>query len=252
MSYHAPNLPRRKHCFFGSEGGCSEGFYNGLNVNTKSDDDKDNLAFNLDEAASFFRLDSSRLHLLNQGVSADVEYVDEPTQDIMRADGVVTDRPDIILCIRTADCAPVLLADYEHGVVGAAHAGWRGALNGVIENTIDLMTAKGAKLENIAAAVGPCIGQNSYEVDEGFYHQFVGKDISFGRFFAAGKPGHFQFDLEAFCKSCLENKGIADISVSGLDTYALANRYYSFRRFTHQNLIKKPKCFPTELSAIVL
>lgn len=252
MSYHAPNLLHGKHCFFGAEGGCSEGFYYGLNVNTKSDDDKACITANLNTAAKKFGLDCNRLHLLNQGVSANVEYVAEPTQDIMWADGVVTDKPDIILCIRTADCAPVLLADYEHGVIGAAHAGWRGALAGVIENTIELMMAKGAKLENIAAAVGPCIGQASYEVDEGFYRQFVEKDAAFGRFFINGKPGHFQFNLEAFCKSCLKNKGVADISVSGLDTYALSDKYYSFRRFTHQNLIEKPKCFPTELSAIVL
>ena len=252
MSYHAPNLPHGKHCFFGSDGGRSEGFYRGLNVNTKSDDDKDNLIFNLNEAASYFGLDSSRLHLLNQGVSAIVEYVDKPAQDSMQADGVVTDRPNVVLCIRTADCAPVLLADYEHGVIGAAHAGWRGALSGVIENTTDLMLAKGAKLKNIAAAVGPCIGQASYEVDEVFYRQFVEKNADFGRFFITGKPGHYQFDLEAFCKSRLETRGIADVSVSGLDTYALTESYYSFRRFTHQNLVRKPKCFPTELSAIVL
>lgn len=252
MSYRAPNLPSDKHCFFGSSGGYSEGFYRGLNVNTKSDDDAACVADNLQKAAACFGLDRNRLHLLNQGVSAVAEYAEEPTQDKMTADGVVTDKPGVILCIRTADCAPVLLADYEHGVIGAAHAGWRGALSGVIENTTDLMIAKGAKLKNIAAAVGPCIGQASYEVDEFFYRQFVEKDAAFARFFAAGRSMHRQFDLEAFCCGRLKAKGIENISVSGLDTYALANDYYSFRRFTHRNQVKKPKCFPTELSAIVL
>lgn len=252
MSYRAPNLPSAKHCFFGSAGGYSEGFYRGLNVNTKSDDDAARVAANLQKAAACFGLDGSRLHLLNQGVSAVTEYVEEPTQDKMTVDGAVTDRPNVVLCIRTADCAPVLLADYEHGVVGAAHAGWRGALSGVIENTVDLMIAKGAKAESIAAAVGPCIGQASYEVDEGFYRQFVEKDAGFARFFAAGRAAHYQFDLEAFCRGRLEAKGIENISVSGLDTYALADDYYSFRRFTHRNLVKKPKCFPTELSAVFL
>lgn len=252
MSFFAPNLPRDRHCFFGAQGGHSEGFYRGLNVNTKSDDNPACVAANLQTAAGYFGLDGSRLHLLNQGVSAVVDYVSEPTQDKMQVDGVVTDRPDIVLCIRTADCAPVLLADYEHGVVGAAHAGWRGARGGVIENTVDLMLAKGAKSENIAAAVGPCIGQASYEVDEGFYRQFVEKDAAAARFFAAGREAHYQFNLEAFCRSRLEAKGIRNISVSEQDTYALAEDYYSFRRFTHLNLVKKPKCFPTEISCIVL
>ena len=252
MSYFAPNIPKSKHCFFGSAGGFSVGFYQGLNVNTKSDDDKNCVQANLNEAAAYFGKDSSNLHLLNQGVSSVVEYVDEPTRDMMQADGVVTDKHNIILCIRTADCAPVLLADYENGVIGAAHAGWRGALGGVIENTINLMIKKGAEPDKISAAIGPCIGQVSYEVDEIFYRQFVEKHADFARFFIDGKFKHYQFDLEAFCKNRLNNIGIDNVSISNMDTYSLANDYYSFRRFTHQNLVKKPKCFPTELSAIVL
>lgn len=252
MTYWAQNLLRAKHCFFGSQGGCSTGFYRGLNVNTKSDDNVECVAANLDKAAGYFGLKSNSLHLLNQGVSDVVQYVDVPTRDVMQADGVVTDKTDIVLCIRTADCAPVLLADYKQGVIGAAHAGWRGAWSGIIENTIDLMLERGAKLENICAAVGPCIAQKSYEVDDNFYRQFVEKDKNYARFFIAGQKNHFQFDLEDFCRSRLELKEIKNISVSGKDTYALTNEYYSFRRFTHQKLIQKPKCFPTEISCIVL
>ncbi len=247
MTWFATNLPRQKHCFFGSEGGVSRGFYQGLNVNTKSDDDKICLKTNLDNVARYFGLNYENLLLLNQGVSANVEYISSPSQDEVWADGAVTDQKNIILCIRTADCAPVLLADYENGIIGASHAGWRGAFAGVIENTVDLMLAKGADIKNIVAAVGPCIAQKSYEVDQQFYDT-----IGVPAFFEAGKVGHWQFDLEAYCIDKLKKCGINNIDASGIDTYFETEKYYSFRRFTHQELVKKPKCFPTEMSAIVL
>ena len=248
MTYKAPNLCVKRHCFFGADGGFSTGFYKGLNVNTKSDDDQEKVRANLQKAAEEFGLGLKNLHLLNQGVSSHVEYVEKPTQDEMTADGAVTDKREIILCIRTADCAPVLLADYEHGVIGAAHAGWRGALAGVIENTVDLMLQKGAKEDCIAAAVGPCIAQKSYEVDEGFYDAFARPEY----FVKGQRDGHYLFDLEKFCVDRLKTCGVKNISASGIDTYAEEDKYYSFRRFTHQGLVKKPKCFPTELSAVVL
>ena len=252
MSWTAPNLPAGRHCFFGSEGGVSEGFYQSLNVNTKSDDSPAHVSANLQIAADRFGLDKSCLNLLNQGVSNTAVYIDSPTQDQIEADGTVTTRPNLILCIRTADCAPVLLADVKHGVIGAAHAGWRGAFQGIIENTVDLMCRHGAETADIAAAVGPCIGQASYEVDAGFYDQFVHRDPAYAAFFAAGREAHFQFDLEAFCIARLKACGLTDIAAAHIDTYAETKKYYSFRRFTHQALIKRPKAFPTELSAIVL
>lgn len=247
MTWWATNLPKEKHCFFDANGGVSVGFYKGLNVNTKSDDDKTHLKANLQKAAQYFGLDYKNLHLLNQGVSADVVYVAEPTQDIVFADGAVTDKKNVILCIRTADCAPVLLADYQNGIIGAAHAGWRGAYKGVIENTVKLMLEKGAQAENIVAAVGPCIAQESYEVDKTFYDT-IGQD----KYFIAGREGHWYFDLEAYCVDKLKACGVKNIVASGIDTYDENNGFYSFRRYSHQNLIKKAKCFPAEMSAIVL
>lgn len=253
MSWLAPNLDARKHCFFGSAGGVSTGNYAGLNVNTKSDDSVECLNENLRIAAAKFGLQKENLMLLNQGTSDRAVYADTPSQDKTEADGAVTDKKNVILCIRTADCAPILLEDRQNGVIGAAHAGWRGAYKGIIENVVSLMLEKGAVLENIAAAVGPCIAQKSYEVDENFYNQFVQQDKAFAKFFINGaKKGFYQFDLEAFCVDKLQKCGIGNISVSGHDTYALADDYYSFRRFTHQGLVQKPKCFATELSAIVL
>lgn len=247
MTWWATNLPKEKHCFFDANGGVSVGFYKGLNVNTKSDDDKTHLKTNLQKTAQYFGLEYKNLHLLNQEVSADVVYVGEPTQDEIFADGAVTDKKNVILCIRTADCAPVLLADYQNGIIGASHAGWRGAYKGVIENTVKLMLEKGAQAENIVAAVGPCIAQKSYEIDKTFYDT-IGQD----KYFIAGREGHWYFDLEAYCVDKLKACGIKNIVASGIDTYDENNGFYSFRRFSHQNLIKRAKCFPTEMSAIVL
>lgn len=253
MSYKAKNLPAEKHCFFGTEGGVSTGIYSSLNVNFTSDDKPENLQKNLEIVAGHFGLGKDDLMIINQNVSSHVEYVEQASFKEITADGVVTDKPNIALCIRTADCAPVLLADYENGIIGAAHAGWRGAIKGVIENTIDLMVAKGAVKENIAAAVGPCIGQKSYEVDAGFYQQFIEKNPAFAGYFKDGiKPDFYQFDLEGFCVGRLQAHGIMNITASGLDTYALKDDYFSFRRNTHLGIIHAYKCFPTEISTIVL
>lgn len=251
--YKAVNLPYEKHIFLGAKGGVSEGVYSSLNVSLASDDSPEAVNQNLQIAAGYLGLEARHLHLLQQGVSSHVEYVSEPTRQLMTADGVVTDKPEIVLTIRTADCAPILLADYTQGVIGAAHAGWRGAWGGVIENVIELMIDKGAKRENITAAIGPCIGQKSYEVDQNFYNQFVEKNQNWKKYFMGSvNPRHYLFDLERFCADRLMVCGVGNITVSGLDTYLLENDYFSFRRNTHRQLIHGLKCFPVELSGIVL
>jgi YfiH family protein len=147
----------------------------------------------------------------------------------------------------------VLLEDRTSGIIGAAHAGWRGAFKGIIENVVALMVERGADIGHIAAAVGPCIAQASYEVDENFYRQFIDVNSKFEKYFMLGvKQGFYQFDLKSFCVDKLKKCGVLDISCSADDTYALADKYYSFRRFTHQNLVQKPKDFATELSVITL
>lgn len=150
------------------------------------------------------------------------------------ADALVTDRPGLLLGILTADCAPVLFADREAGVVGAAHAGWKGALGGVTDTTIAAMEALGARRTRIVAAVGPCIAQASYEVDEGFRDRFVLADTANAVFFAAGRDGHHQFALEAYVLARLHAAGIAEAEGLGLDTYPQPERFYSFRRATHR------------------
>lgn len=253
MSYFAPNLPTDKHCFFGREGGVSKGIYQGLNLHFRGGDNPENVKKNMEIVASYFGLTAQNLLMLDQGVSNKCIYATKPSLYQIEADGAVTDVKDLILCIRTADCAPVLMGDFENGIIGAAHAGWRGAFGGIIENTLDMMLAKGAKLENICAGVGPCIGQKSYEVDEGFYQQFLAQNSKNRQYFIPSvNESHYQFDLEKYCVDKLWAYGVKNVSASGLDTYALCDQYYSFRRYTHLGLIKAPKCFPVEVSTIVL
>jgi len=170
------------------------------------------------------------------GPSPDCATVAEPWDEARRpeADALVTDRPGLLLGVLTADCAPVLLADRAAGVVGAAHAGWKGAFGGVIASTVAAMVALGARPERIAAAIGPCIAQASYEVDEGFAARFLAQAADNARFFAPGRPGHFQFDLEGYVAARLAQEGIGRIEPLGLDTYAAPERFFSFRRATHR------------------
>jgi polyphenol oxidase len=146
----------------------------------------------------------------------------------------VTDRPGLLLGVLTADCGPVLFADAEAGVVGAAHAGWKGAIGGVTDSTIAAMERLGAQRSRIVAAIGPCIARTSYEVDDHFLKQFEGADPANERFFTSGRIGHHQFDLEGYIAARLAAAGITRVEALGLDTYADPDRFFSFRRATHQ------------------
>jgi YfiH family protein len=223
------------HGFLGRRGGVSTGVVAGLNVGTGSADDPHAIAENRNRARAAV-LPGARLVTLYQVHSPDAVAVIEPFEDRLRphADALVTDRPGLALGILTADCAPVLLADKEAGVVGAAHAGWKGAIGGVTDSTIALMETLGAKRERIAAAVGPCIARASYEVDLGFFRRFAESDPANERFFADGRPDHFQFDLEAYVARRLASAGVRTVETLGLDTYSDESRFYSFRRATHR------------------
>jgi hypothetical protein len=157
--------------------------------------------------------------------------VTEPWQDPPEGDALVTDRPGLVLGIVTADCAPVLFADPGAGVVAAAHAGWRGAVGGVLENTVAAMVSLGAQAERIRAAIGPAIAQASYEVDAAFRERFEAGDE---RFFASGRAGHYQFDLPAYVAHRLKGAGVQQIEDLRQDTYAQPSRFHSFRRATHR------------------
>ncbi len=223
------------HGFLGRSGGVSRGVVSGLNAGLGAGDDPADVAENRARAVAAI-LPGAALATVYQVHSPECVVVEAACPEAQRphADAMVTNLPGLLLGIVTADCAPVLLADSGAGVVGAAHAGWKGALGGVIGNTIDAMVALGARRAAIVAAIGPCIARQSYEVDEEFLNRFCADDPSSARFFAPGRPGHRQFDLEAFVAHRLECAGIARVERMALDTYAAPERFFSFRRATHR------------------
>ena len=229
---HSEALRGVPHGFLGRRGGISEGLVAGLNVGLGAGDDDGAVAENRRRAVQAV-LPGGALATVYQVHSADAVTVTAPwpLDARPRADAMATDRPGLLLGIVTADCAPALLADREAGVIGAAHAGWRGAQGGVLEATITEMEALGARRERIAAAIGPAIAQASYEVDEGFRGHFTEAD---DRFFAPGRAGHWQFDLEGYAASRLERAGIGRVDRLALDTYADEGRFFSYRRATHR------------------
>ena len=220
------------HGFMTRAGGVSHGAVEGLNCGFGADDNPASVAENRRRAAEAV-LPGARLVGVYQVHSPRVETVTEPwpDDDRPRADAMVTDRPGFLLGILTADCAPVLLTDREAGVIGAAHAGWRGAHGGVLAATIQAMEALGARAGRIAAAIGPCIAQPSYEVTDDFRAQFDADDA---RFFASGAPGHWQFDLPGYVAARLADAGVGTVDRLDCDTYADPERFYSFRRATHR------------------
>jgi polyphenol oxidase len=223
------------HGFLGRQGGVSTGVHAGLNVGLGSNDDRGAIAENRRRAVDAV-LPGAALVTLHQVHSAEAVTVTAAFADDARphADALATDRPGLLLGILTADCVPVLLADQTAGVVGAAHAGWKGAIGGVIEATVAAMERLGARRERIAAAIGPCIRQPSYEVDDGFRRRFEAADGDVGRFFADGRPGRHQFDIEGYVLRRLDEADVGRAGALGLDTYAEERRFFSFRRATHR------------------
>jgi len=223
------------HGFLGRRGGASTGVVSGLNVGLGTGDEPEAVAENRRRAVAAV-VPGARLATVYQVHSPDCVTVTEPWPDAERprADALVTDRPGLLLGVVTADCAPVLLADPVAGVIGAAHAGWKGAVGGVTDATIAAMEKLGAVRSRIIAAIGPCIAQPSYEVDAAFRDRFVAEADANARFFRSGRPEHFQFDLEGYVAARLKSAEIGAVEPLGLDTYPDAGRFYSFRRATHR------------------
>ncbi|MEO7634497.1 MAG: peptidoglycan editing factor PgeF [Sphingomicrobium sp.] len=226
----AASLSAVPHGFLGRRGGVSTGILAGLNVGTGSSDDREAIAENRRRAMAAVS-PGAELATVHQVHSAEAVIVERlwPITERPRADAMATDRPGMLLGILTADCAPVLLADPQAGVIGAAHAGWRGALGGVTDAAIAAMESLGARRERIAAAVGPCVAQASYEVDDAFRTRFLDADAANRRYFAACP----HFDLEAYVVDRLRTAGIGRVEALQLDTYADPDRFFSYRRATH-------------------
>ncbi len=223
------------HGFLGRQGGVSTGILAGLNVGLGSGDDRSAIAENRRRAVAAV-LPGAALATVHQVHSAEAVAVLAAFPDDARphADALVTDRPGLLLGILTADCVPVLLADKDVGVIGAAHAGWKGAIGGVTDATIAAMERLGARAHRIVAAIGPCIARASYEVDEGFKARFCAADPANEHFFADGRAGHHQFDIEAYVVARLASAGVRTVEALGLDTYAHPDRFFSYRRATHR------------------
>ena len=227
-----------RHAFFTRAGGVSQGVYATLNGGVGSNDAPDKVAENRGRMATMLGVTADRLLTAYQIHSPDVVVVEKPwTHDTRpRADAIVTKMPRLAIGVSTADCGPLLFADVAAGVIGAAHAGWRGALTGVIEATVAAMEKLGADRARIAAALGPTISQPNYEVGPEFVARFTSTNPGNERFFAASpNAGRATFDLPSYIAARVELAGVAEFEDLGLCTYAEPDRFFSYRRTTHRN-----------------
>ena len=250
MSESLSALPGVKHGFFTREGGVSKGLYASLNCGPGSEDDPAAVAENRARVMQALGLPAEALVTLYQIHSPEVVEVTEPWGgERPKADAMVTRRPGLALGILTADCVPVLLADPKARVVGAAHAGWKGALGGVLEATVQAMTALGATADGIRAGIGPAIGQRSYEVGPEFPAPFLAQCEKNADFFCRGaREGHFHFDIKGYVARRLALAGLREIQCLPCDTCAEEARFFSYRRAC----LRQEDDYGRDLSAIAL
>lgn len=229
------SLSPLRHGFFTRAGGASSGIFAGLNCGRGSSDQSEIVEINRERVAHAMGVPASQLAGVHQVHSARAVTIAAPVAGEERADGLVTDRPGLALTVLTADCAPVLLADHAAGVIGAAHAGWRGALSGVLEAVLDAMEGLGADRGNVAAVIGPTISQASYEVGPEFLETFVSEDPESVRYFAQGSGDRLQFDLPGYALGRLRAAGIGSAEWTRHCTYRDPGRFYSYRRSVHSH-----------------
>ncbi len=245
----AGHASRIAHGFFTRNGGTSSALYASLNVGLGSDDDADRVAKNREMVCQAIGAKPGQLATVSQVHSADVAIADRPWRENRpRADGIVSKSKGLVIGILTADCGPVLFADADAGVIGAAHAGWKGALFGVLENTISAMIDLGAERGNIVATLGPCISQKNYEVGPEYRAKFISADPANEKYFyPSQKPDHHMFDLATFVFDRLQNAGVK-AGLLGNCTYQDETQFYSYRRSVHKN---EPD-YGRQISAIML
>ncbi|GGO54579.1 conserved hypothetical protein [Roseovarius pacificus] len=229
----ADSLAPLRHGFFTRRGGASSGVFSGLNCGPGSSDLSEIVSINRARVAEALEVSPDHLVTVHQVHSADVVTIDGPLSERPRADALVTATPGVALAVLTADCQPVLFADPQAGVIGAAHAGWRGALDGVLEATLDAMEALGAARENITAVIGPSISQRAYEVGPEFLDDFIAEDPANSRFFANGEGDRYMFDLPAYGLHRLRRAGVGQAEWTRHCTYSDPARFFSYRRTTH-------------------
>jgi YfiH family protein len=240
--------PGSAHGFFGRQGGVSTGLYESLNCGPGSQDTPQAVTENRRLVSAALAPDIALISL-SQIHSPIVHTLTEAPVQRPEGDAMVTATPGLALGILTADCAPVLLADHTAKVIGAAHAGWKGALGGVLEAALDAMEKLGASRNRITAAIGPCISQDNYEVDFNFRDRFLELGLKHRRFFVpSGREGHYRFDLPGYAAHRLTQAGLTSVESLGVCTYPPENGFFSFRRTTHA----KEADYGRQISAIVL
>jgi YfiH family protein len=243
-------VPGLRHAFFSRDGGISEGIYTGLNGGLGSNDNPAHVAENRRRMAEQIGVLPSHFLSVHQIHSPDAVIATGPWDTAARpkADAMVTRTTGLAIGVTAADCGPILFADPKARVIGAAHAGWRGALTGVVESTVNAMEKLGAERANIVAAIGPLIRQPSYEVGHEFVDRFVNADAESSLYFLpAAREGHAMFDLAGFIRKRLEDAGVLMIDDTGIDTYS-DERFFSYRRSVH----RKEADYGRHVHAIVL
>ncbi len=220
-----------EHCFFSRKNGTSKGIYQSLNCGIGSRDESSRVKNNLELVAKKLKISKDELVLMNQTHSNQVEFIENKNNlKRVKSDAILTKNKSIALGVLTADCAPILIYEIEKEIIGSIHAGWKGALNGIIENTIKKIQDLGGSSKKLLACVGPCIAQNSYEVKEDFYLMFTKETKKNESFFSKNQKKTFNFDLRGFVNKKLKNCGVLEIDNINLDSYASKNEYFSHRR----------------------
>lgn len=228
------SLAKTRHGFFTRKGGASSGIFEGLNCGAGSSDQAEVVQINRSRVAAAMGAEADQLVGVHQVHSADVVTIAAATSEKPKADGLVTNVPGIVLSVLTADCQPVLFSDPDAQIIGAAHAGWRGAVDGVLEATLDAMEALGANRNNISAVIGPSISQQAYEVGPEFLDTFLIDDPNNARFFAGGDGNKAHFDLPGFGLARLRAAGIGHAEWTRHCTYSDPERFFSYRRSVHR------------------
>ena len=225
------NFTNITHCFFSKKGGVSKGIYDSLNCGFGSSDNKRNIKDNLSLVSEKIGINKNNLFLMNQTHSSKVVVIDESNINVQRvdADALITKIKNISISVLTADCVPVLIYEKKNNIVACVHAGWKGAISGIIENTLNQII-KMNKNNNIYVAIGPCIGLKNYEIDKKFYNKFIRKDRMNEIFFSSTKNDKFLFDLRKYINFKITKFDVNDVENIELDTYEENEKFFSFRR----------------------
>ena len=247
--FFANNLKKIDHCFFSRLGGNSKGLYKSLNCGKGSYDSLKNINKNLENIARYYELPNYNIIALHQTHSnQSIILKNKPDKEKYICDGIVTNKKNLILSILTADCAPILFYDPKKIIIGACHAGWKGALSGIIESTMENMTSLGSKTEDIKCAIGPCIGKKSYYVRKDFYKMFTSVNKKNAQFFIQSSSDYYLFSLKDFIINKLELLKISDICAINIDTFAEETLCFSNRR----SILKKENDYGRMISTIVI